>query len=408
MRIQARKRYQFVRRGAVAPLFALLIPIVMLVCGVVVNIAYMQLNKTELRVATDAAARAAGRAFSEYQDADVAIDYAVTTAGMNNVGSKPLQIRPQDSYHEIEFGTSRREGNGYGRYSFTPVTTQSVRNGTQRATAIRIHGKRDASSLGGTINMLFSGFGPFDEFSPVAQATSTQLDRDIALVLDRSGSMAEKVIDYGEYYDSSTGWTDEAMRIEYQEWRSDYDNWRYQRGQNNSTPRHCRWKTLELAVGAFLDVLDNTVQNEMVSVTSFSSGSTPATLDQPLTTDYDLIRDELSSRRIWGGTAIGEGMNTARPSIFGSDGRPYAAKTIVVLTDGNHNSGTHPVDVATTLVNNHNVIIHTITFSQYANQATMSEVARIGGGQHYHAETEDQLVDVFREIANNLPTIITD
>ena len=80
------------RRGAVAPLMALLIPVILLICGICVNFAYMQLNRTELRVATDAAARAAGRAFSEFQSVDDAVDYAVTTGRMNNVGPNPLEI----------------------------------------------------------------------------------------------------------------------------------------------------------------------------------------------------------------------------------------------------------------------------------------------------------------------------
>ena len=42
-----------------------------------------------------------------------------------------------------------------------------------------------------------------------------------------------------------------------------------------------------------------------------------------------------------------------------------------------------------------------------ADQARMQQVAEIGGGNHYHADTGAQLVDVFREIANNLPTIVT-
>ena len=48
------------RHGVIAPLMALLFPVFLLLCGIVVNIAYMQLNRTELRVATDASARASG------------------------------------------------------------------------------------------------------------------------------------------------------------------------------------------------------------------------------------------------------------------------------------------------------------------------------------------------------------
>ncbi len=410
------KKYSIVqskcnRTGAIAPLFALLVPVVILVCGIAVNIAWMQLNKTELRVATDSAARAAGRAFSEFQNVDTAIAYAVTTAEMNEVGGKALELREEDQYDEIQFGTTTRESNGFGRFTFTKVSTQAVRSGGQGATAVRVVGKRDSTSVGGTIQMLFAGYGPFTEFEPIVAATSTQVDRDIALVLDRSGSMAEAVIDYGNYYSWYWGWTDPDMQQEYYEWDEDYDDWQDARGYSEA-PRHSRWEALEAAVQAFLIVLEDTDQDELVSLTTFSSGNRwgrpAATLDQTLTVDYDLIRDEMDGKRVWGGTAIGSGMSKANPSLFGSLGRPYAAKTIIVLTDGNHNSGSDPETVAESLVNSYNVIIHTITFSEFANQSKMRDVARIGGGKHYHAETEAELVAVFQEIANNLPTIITE
>ena len=54
-----------------------------------------------------------------------------------------------------------------------------------------------------------------------------------------------------------------------------------------------------------------------------------------------------------------------------------------------------------------NVIIHTVTFTEGAVQAPMMEVARLGGGRHYHAENGDLLIDTFEEIANNLPTVLT-
>ena len=88
-------------------------------------------------------------------------------------------------------------------------------------------------------------------------------------------------------------------------------------------------------------------------------------------------------------------------------GRPFAAKTIIVMTDGMHNTGIGPVEVAESFVSEYNVTIHTVTFSAGADQTRMQEVADIGGGTHYHADTGTELVDVFEEIANNLPTMVT-
>jgi hypothetical protein len=48
-----------------------------------------------------------------------------------------------------------------------------------------------------------------------------------------------------------------------------------------------------------------------------------------------------------------------------------------------------------------------VTFGEGADQNLMQDVAEIGGGKHYHAATGAELVAIFEEIANNLPTILT-
>ncbi len=44
------------RKGAIVPLFLVLLPVLLILCGFAINLAYMQLVSTELKVATDAAA----------------------------------------------------------------------------------------------------------------------------------------------------------------------------------------------------------------------------------------------------------------------------------------------------------------------------------------------------------------
>ena len=87
--------------------------------------------------------------------------------------------------------------------------------------------------------------------------------------------------------------------------------------------------------------------------------------------------------------------------------RPFAAKTIILMTDGIHNTGTDPISAASSIASQYNVIIHTVTFVPGADQATMQSDANIGGGLHYHADTSEELLTVFEQIANNLPTLIT-
>ena len=81
------------RRGAVLPLFAVLLPVLVILCAFAINVAYMQLTRTELKIATDAAARAGGRAWSHHQSVSQAQLFARRAAVRNRVSGKQVRIR---------------------------------------------------------------------------------------------------------------------------------------------------------------------------------------------------------------------------------------------------------------------------------------------------------------------------
>ena len=164
------------------------------------------------------------------------------------------------------------------------------------------------------------------------------------------------------------------------------------------------------AIAAFNEVLLGTDQDELVSLGSFER---EASLDVLLTDDslnYDEITDTVAEIRPFGGTAIGKGLLETIPSLIaaGSGARPFAKKTVVILTDGEENQEPFANTVAQQIVANDDVQIHTVTFTDGAAQTPMKTVAATGNGKHYHANSGEELIDIFREIANNLPTIITD
>lgn len=447
------------RTGGIVALMAFLIPVFLLICGISINFALMHLRRTELQIATDAAARAAGRAFSETQEVSAAIDLAVEVGRMNTIGSSPLLINPDEGAAEIVFGVSSRLGNGFGRYQFNPRNRSDIAARRVKATAIRVRGKRTAGSLGGSIEMFLSGFGPFSDFSPEAFSTSTQLDRDIALVLDRSGSMLEYK-DFPAMEDAIdallfNGYINEAQRDkakdniwerEFPWWENfggtnffyyfgwwfvfdffDNDLYEYARdyqdrlgsgrtpayNTNDPAPRHSRWAQLEDAVGEFLGVLDETDQEELVSLITFNSS---ATRKRQVSTNYSAIINDVVGVAPKNGTNITAGLQLGADSILdhqaNPDARFFAAKTIVLLTDGEHTSGgVMPSAKAQQIVNANNVIIHAITFSESVSNSSRLEMQRVaeqGGGEYYHASNGEDLVEIFREIANNLPTLITD
>ena len=49
------------RRGAVIPMLAILLPVVIILAAFAINIAYLELNRTEMFIASDAVSRATGR-----------------------------------------------------------------------------------------------------------------------------------------------------------------------------------------------------------------------------------------------------------------------------------------------------------------------------------------------------------
>ena len=109
--------------------------------------------------------------------------------------------------------------------------------------------------------------------------------------------------------------------------------------------------------------------------------------------------------------------------------RPFAEKVIVVMTDGVNSQGGAQVVVqgaedvvAEAEANNEEITIHTLTFGDgtgitanpdFPNTSdepwagAMVDVARVGNGQHFHAEEADDLRAQLRRIANILPTIFT-
>ena len=401
------------RNGAVAPLFALLLPVLFLLSGFAINLAYMQLLTTELKIATDAAAHAGGRAMSIHQTTDAAYHYAHRIAALNRVGGQSLQVPMNEDY--MKFGLSIRGNNGQGKYEFTQVSKAAIDNESARATSISVEGSIE-------MPLVFQAIPGIREFAARRRSIATQLDRDIALVLDRSGSM-QWYKDL-EALDKKLYKLYRLRRIKYSEYRNatrynmysvntmkrltgDMQEFAYDRVYNReSASRHSRWHFLDLGVDAFLSVLDETDQEEQVSLVTFDSY---ADLRTSLASDYTEIREIVAEEYPSGNTAIGRGLQGSLPPIVsGTGARPFAAKTIVVLTDGENNQSPDPEDVVVDIIANNNVTIHTVTFTTGADQESMARVAALGGGRHYHADEGEDLIGIFEEIANNLPTILTE
>lgn len=399
-------------------MIAFLLPAMTVLAAFCINSAQIQLARTELMVATDAAAKAGGRAFSEFQSTSEAKRAAKATAARNYVQGKRLLLRSANSANEIEFGRTEQNEGEAGRYQFVKVPTARVEEKSELANSVRVTGIRDRKSRSGAIPLFLSGMLQTSSFSVSQDATAMQVDRDIALVLDRSGSMSEIFFDWPK---GQSPWHRQVLQAATRKGllKKHQGNYYYAKGVNATTYQQWAWQShfrngpaptspwgdLQVAVNAFLEVLEATCQYEQVAIASYAS---EASVNSDLRKNYENTRSQLRSLNPSGMTAIGKGMLSGFQALVDTVARPYAAKTMVVMTDGIHNTGIEPKRVARQLIESNDLLIHTITFGSSADQTLMREVALIGGGNHYHASDAKELISVFEEIANNLPTILID
>jgi hypothetical protein len=346
-----------------------------------VDIGYMQLSRTQLKIATDAAARAGGEALTRVQDLPTAVQAAKDMAAANLVAGEPLILADED----LITGNSAQQADG------TWVFTE---NGTP-TNSIRVSGRRTSDSPSGTVSLFFGSVFDVYDFEPTKVSTVVRTDRDICLVVDRSSSMK---------LDLAT--TSETM--------------------STGDPRFCevpdavdsRWAALADAVQVFTDTLASTPQTEHVSLVSYASDYTncgvtnnASDIDQDLASDHTQVNQamaSISSTVFNGATNIAAGIDDGVVALTDpTTARPFATKTMIVFTDGHRTAGRQP-DLAAQDASLENIVIHTVTFGNGANQLDMQAVADATGGNHYHAPDAQALEDVFREIAMTISVTFTD
>ncbi|TWU17714.1 von Willebrand factor type A domain protein [Novipirellula galeiformis] len=373
--IQSRTWANRCRRGATAVAFVIMLPVLMLLLGFSVDLAYMQLSRAELRAATDLAAKAASSELAETGDTAKAIAKGKQIASANKVAGNGLTLQDTD----FVFGNTIRSTTG--KWTFTAQGSPM--------NAVQVNGRRTSDAPDGEVDLFFSGLLNGEGFQTVADATAGFINADICLVLDRSSSMKLAA--------SNTA-----------------------TGMGGGDPRSCdipwadsRWIALDNAIKIFLAKMNDTLAEEQVAVVTYSSNYTACdvtnqnvTLDQPLTSDFSSITSamEVLSTTVWGGnTETSEGMSLARTELNGAGARATAEKIMVVLTDGAYTNNVHPADVAA-LAAGDRIKVHTITFGSCPASviSDMQDAAIAGGGYHFHAPDAATLNDAFSKIAGSI------
>jgi Flp pilus assembly protein TadG len=358
-------------------LVAFCLPLCLIMAAFAVNVAWMQLTRTELRTATDSASRAGAQELSRQQSANAAVKAAKTAAARNKVAGKPLLLADT----QIVLGTAAQTKSA-SRFKFVP--------GGTRLNAVRVTGMKTRGSPAGAVSLLMGSVLGTQVFQPQEVATSAQLDRDICLVLDRSTSMM--LGDTGSTFPSG------ALC-------------------NPPDPKLSRWGELAVAVNAFLDEVNKTLGDEQLAMVSYGSDETAcgrtykiSQVDVDLGRNYNSIRNAVAaigSKPVIGFTAISAGLDDGARVLTGPKARPFAAKTMILMTDGLQNQGRPALQSAQDAAKL-GIVIHTITFSADADQPSMQAVAVATGGKHFHAPDGATLVTILQEIANTTPVLIVE
>ena len=348
MNRQIRLKTQLQRTGAMLPMVAFVMIILIIGAVFSVDIAHMHMVRAELRTATDGAARAGAETLARTQDPEAAIDAAIRVASLNRVSGEGLELERSD----VVLGSVQETDSG--RFEFVP--------NEEPFSTVRVVGRRDASSPQGAVPLFFGSLLGVENFNPVQAATASSSVIDIALVLDRSGSMATP--------DAGGGLT--------------------------------RSEALENAVNVFIDEIRQSSPNAAISVVTYS---TAATTDQQLTADLDQVSTAVQGLTPDGFTNIRQGLLFGSDTLQTNQAREFANRVVIVMTDGNFNVGGTPLPSAQIAANRGHTI-HTVTFSTGANQAIMQQVAAVGSGDHFHADDAGDLTEAFRQIARSLEVLL--
>lgn len=363
--------------GAVLPLVVVMLPVIFILAAFAINIAYIQLCQTELQISTDVAAKAAGRNYAIHRDFDQALAIANQAGQLNQVAGAALSFEADD----LKTGMATLATTG-GRYEFSETSFDS-----DPVNSLELVGRRESDSANGEIGIYLPTFLGANQFEIRTTSVSTQVEVDVAIVLDRSGSMAYASNEAAVFppYPAAAplGW--------------DF---------GSPAPTPCRWRDAVASVNSFLSQLSTTPLDEQVALATYADG---ARIDQDLTRSYGDIQTALNqhTRQLdGGGTNIAAGLQAAQAALSADGARSFASKVIIILTDGKRSVGPNPTSMAQSIADDGTMII-AITFAQEADQGTMQKIAEIGNGFHIHAVDSTALLNAFETVNRKLPTILT-
>jgi Ca-activated chloride channel homolog len=372
------------RRGTMMVLLCIMMIAFVVTAAFSVDVAYMHLVRAELRSATDAAAKAATQQLAdEVRAGSLATEplnefnvreKAKVIAAKSMVAGKGLLLHDSD----IEIGRSIRSTGE--RFTFL--------EGALPPNSVRIFGRRTNGSLAGNVGLFFGRALGTSTFEPQEDAVGTFINRNVVLVVDRSGSM--KFNEAGDrIYGDGFGPESKIVKV-------------------------------VQSLDAFMAFLSASMVSEKVGLVSFSSD---VTSDLPLTTSMTAVQTKYREFLPDGMTGIALGIDKGVELMNSDPQSQFVERTLVVLTDGQENVGRDGVYYGDGgLVPAHlgavraahdaaaaGFTIFSITYCVDSpfGKGTMQGVAEAGNGKFYDATNSASLVDAFRDITYTLNTMLT-
>lgn len=392
------------RRGAAHALIASMLVVFGITIAFSIDYAYMQLIRTELRTATDAAAKAGAENLASTRDPDQAVAAAMQFASLNKVGGRDFQIRSSD----VILGQAVAGQNG--QWTFNP--------GTSPYNAVQVKSNVGGTGIFSQVELFFESLTGQEGFSTKAQATAGRQDIEICLCLDRSQSMILR--SDGNAYPLTP-----ANPLLYP--RSYYPSTSFQYDHSPPHPSLSRFAALRDGISVFLDEAGAAQSPPRTSLVTWSSAarqsyyprltSTDVTCEIPLpsaaTFNWSSNRNAISDRMtalsaapLIGNTKMSDGIDEAVRVLTGSNGLVQSSKVIILFTDGVWANCRNPEDAARDAANA-GIVIHCVSLLT-GTQTVLRNIATITGGSYTEASNAEQLRTTFRNLARTVSIVLTE
>lgn len=358
------------RHGSALLMLVAMLVATLAVASYVINVEYMEFTRTELQITTDLSVRAACRKLADTGNELDARNAAQLLANKNPVAGQKLTYAYDDLQFSVATRTSVLDGYSY--------------SSRKNPNAVRLAPSFFQRSEKG-LKMRFPTLGVPVNFRPIKAGTAIQSDVDLAIVVDCSTSM------------TSPG--DQATESELPAKATSL--------LLGIAPTS-RWSLAEQGISAILGKMEESPPDEFIGLCAFSN---LIQINSPLSNDCSSLRLALfllQSKYVGGNTNLAEGMQQGLMLLFDKKrARPWASRVLLVISDGKVDSGANPLTIGQSAANAH-VLVYTISLANEADQKLLSSIAAIGHGQHVHARSVSDFVNLFDSIVDELPILIAE